>query len=93
MYVTIRSYSGGGAFADALVEREQDVRDLIGTIDGFRGYYLLRTSDGATAISMFDDQAGAEASTSAAAGFVRENMADVAPGPPQVTKGEVVLSF
>ena len=46
-----------------------------------------------TTISVFDDQAGAEASTGAAADYVRENLADVAPGPPEVTTGEVVLSF
>jgi heme-degrading monooxygenase HmoA len=93
MYATIRSYSGGGDFADALVEREGDIRSVIGSIDGFQGYYVLRTADGVTTISVFDDQAGAEASTSAAAAYVAENMADVSPGPPQVTTGEVVLSF
>jgi heme-degrading monooxygenase HmoA len=93
MYATIRSYSGGGGFADALVERESDIRSVIGSIDGFRGYYVLRTADGVTTISVFDDQAGAEASTSAAAAYVAENMADTSPGPPQVTTGEVVLSF
>jgi len=93
MYATIRSYSGGGAFADAIAEREQDVRNVIGSIDGFRAYYVVRAEDGVTTISVFDDQAGAEASTGAAADYVRENLADVAPGPPEVTTGEVVLSF
>jgi hypothetical protein len=93
MFVTIRSYGGGSALADALAEREQDIRGVIGTIDGFRAYYLLRTAEGATTISVFDDQAGAEASTAAAAAYVRENMADMSPGPPQVITGEVALSF
>jgi hypothetical protein len=93
MFVTIRSYGGGSALADALAEREDDIRNVITTIDGFRAYYLLRTAEGATTISVFDDQAGAEASTAAAADYVRENMADVSPGPPQVTTGEVALSF
>jgi heme-degrading monooxygenase HmoA len=93
MFVTIRSYGGGSALADALAEREEDIRSVITTIDGFRAYYLLRTAEGATTISVFDDQAGAEASTAAAAAYVRENMADVSPGAPQVTTGEVALSF
>ncbi len=94
MYATIRSYSGGSGFTDALVEHESDVRQLINQIGGFRAYYLVRTSDGnAVTVSVFDDQAGAEESTRAAAAWVGENLADLAISPPQVTTGEVTLSF
>ncbi len=93
MYATIRSYSGGSDFADALVDHESDVRQLITQIDGFRAYYLIRTSDGATTISVFDDQAGAEESTRAASAWVAENLADLSVSPPQVTTGEVAFSF
>jgi hypothetical protein len=103
--VQARGYEGGkhvrdhpqlrrsNELTDALVAREQDIRNVIGTIDGFRAYYLVRTADGPTTISVFDDQAGAEASTAAAAAYIRENMADVSPGAPQLTTGETVLSF
>ena len=93
MYVTVRNYAGGHAFADALVASQDDVRGVIGTIAGFQAYYVLRDDDGVTTISVFADQAGADASTSAAAAYVAENMADVAPAPPVITKGEVLLSF
>jgi hypothetical protein len=93
MYVTIRSYGGGDEVTDALIAREQDIRNVIGTIDGFRAYYLVRTADGPTTISVFEDQAGAEASSAAAAAYIRENMADVSLGAPQITTGESVLSF
>lgn len=93
MYATIRSYSGGSDFADALVAHESDIREVINTISGFRAYYLLRTADGTTTISVFDDQAGAEESTRVAAAWVAENITDVSPGAPQVTTGEVALSF
>ena len=93
MYATIRSYSGGSAFADALVEHEDDIREIITPIAGFRAYYLLRTADGATTISVFDDQSGAEESIRAAAAWVGENLADVSPGAPQVTTGEVAFSL
>ena len=93
MYATIRSYSGGSAFADALAEHESDVRQVITQIGGFRAYYLIRTSDGATTISVFDDQSGAEESTRAAAAWVAENLGDMGVSPPQVTTGEVALSF
>jgi len=94
MYATIRSYSAGSAFVDELARREDDVRNVITTIDGFRAYYLVRTSDGeAVTISIFDDQSGAEESTRAAAAWVGENMPDLSVSPPQVTTGEVELSF
>ena len=93
MYATIRSYSGGSDFADALVDHENDVRQVITQIDGFRAYYLLRTSDGAATISVFDDQSGAEESTRAAAAWVADNLADLSVSPPQVTTGEVAVSF
>jgi hypothetical protein len=93
VYATIRSYSGS-ALADALVTREDDVRQVVGTIAGFRAYYLVRTADGnAVTISVFDDQAGAEESTRAAAAWVGENLADLAVSQPQVTTGEVAFSF
>ena len=92
MYVTIRSYSGDG-LADVLVEREDEVRALLTSIDGFRSYYALRTAGGTTTISIFDDQAGAEASTAAAAGWISENLPDASFGAPQVTTGEVAVSF
>ncbi len=44
-------------------------------------------------MSVFDDQAGAEASTSAAAAWISENLPDASFGAPQVTTGEVAVSF
>ena len=93
MYATIRSYPGSSDFGDALVANEDAVRSTISTIPGFRAYYLLRSGDDTTSVSVFDDEAGCDASTQAAAAWVRENLADVAPGPPQVTTGEVAFSF
>jgi hypothetical protein len=93
MYVTIRSYSGGAGFADALASREDDVRNVITTIDGFRAYYLVRTAEGVTTISVYETQDGAQESTSAAAAWIGENLPDISPGAPEVTTGEVALSF
>jgi hypothetical protein len=93
MHATIRNYSGGGALADALVEHEADIRSLITGIDGFRAYYVVRDPDGATTISVFDNQAGAEESTRVAAQWVGENLGDLGLAPPEVMTGEVLLSF
>ena len=95
MHATVRSYASDRGLVDALVERQEEVRDLIAGIEGFRAYYMLRTADGgAMSISVYDDAAGAEASNAAAAGWVRENLPDLAQtGPPTTTAGEVAVTF
>ena len=92
MYATIRRYSGG-ELADVLIERQDEVKGVIASIDGFRSYHVLRSAEGTTSVSVFDDQAGAEASTAAAANWIAENLPDASFGAPQVTTGEVVVSF
>ena len=93
MYSSIRKYTTGSEFADALVENESEVRSLITGIDGFRAYYLVRTDDGAVSVSVYDDQAGAEESNRQAANWVRENLSHLAISPPQISAGEVALSL
>ena len=93
MHATIRNYSGNAGLADALVENESQVRQIVGDIAGFRAYYLVKTADGATSISVFDDEQGTEESTRAAGAWVGENLPQFAGTPPQVTSGEVVISF
>ena len=92
MYATIRSYSGGD-LADTLSDRQDEVKGVIASIDGFRGYYAVRTAEGTTTVSLFDDQGGAEASTAAAASWIAENLPDASFGAPQGATGEVVASF
>jgi hypothetical protein len=91
MYATVRNYAGMEGMADALVEHEDDVKSLITAIDGFRAYYLIKTSDGAISISVYDDESGAEESTRQAGDWTRENLPGVATGSPQVSAGEVVI--
>ena len=93
MFATIRVYSGSSELADALVEHESDVKRLIGDIDGFKAYYLVRTADGAASVSVFEDQAGATASDEAARSWVGENLPDLNVAPPQVSAGVVAISF
>jgi heme-degrading monooxygenase HmoA len=92
MYVTIRAYQGNTELADALAEREGDLRSVIGEIDGFKAYYLLKLTEGTTTVSVFESQAGAEASTEAAAAWLAENLPDLQ-ATPYVTAGEAVVSF
>jgi hypothetical protein len=92
MYGTVRTYSSGPAFADALVSNEADVKSLISGIEGFKAYYLVRTDEGAVSISIYETAAGASESTSAAAAFIRERLPELGGSTPQVSAGEVVIS-
>ena len=76
-----------------LAEHEGEIRQLIGGINGFKAYYLLKTGDGTTTISVFDDRAGAEESNRAAAAWIAENLPDLNIAPPNVTPGEAVVNF
>ncbi len=92
MYGTVRTYSAGPELADALVSNSADVEGLISGIDGFKPYYLIRTADGAASFSVFDDEAGANESSIAAANWIRENLPEVDGSAPRVSSGEVVIS-
>jgi len=92
MYATVRSYAGNSALADALAEHEGEVRSLITGIDGFKAYYLIRTSGGTVSVTVYDDSAGAEESNRQAADWLRENLPDLAVSAPDVSAGDVVIS-
>jgi hypothetical protein len=93
MYATLRWYQGNAALADRLAARGDEIRAVIGSVQGLRGYYLVRTDGGTVSITVADDQAGVEESNEIAAGWIRENMPEVAASPPAVSMGEVVLSL
>jgi hypothetical protein len=60
---------------------------------GFIAYDWVDAGDGVMmSTSIYEDQAGAEASTAGAVDWVSENLASLLPNPPQVTAGEVVAS-
>src|SRR5262249_18398279 len=60
MYVVIRAYAGNSELADTLAAREDDIRQVIAGIDGFKAYYLLKLAEGTSSVSVFEDQEGAE---------------------------------
>jgi len=92
MYATIRAYQGDAGLADALVANESEVRRIVGEIDGFRAYYLIKLAEGTTSVSVFETREGAEASSRAAAAWLAENLPGMQ-ATPYVTAGEVVLDF
>ena len=93
MHAVIRAYTGNSELADALVERADEVRQVISGIAGFKAYYVLKLAEGTSTISVFENEQGAEESSRAAAAWLTENLADLDVQAPYVTAGEVVLSF
>jgi hypothetical protein len=94
MHVVVRSYSGEGASEvfDLIEQREDEVRELITGVPGFKSYVAIRSDDGGVTVTVCDDKAGADESTKRAAGFIKDN-ATGSPGPPTVTEGSPVVQF
>lgn len=93
MYATVRRYEGVTDPAEAGRRVSEGFVPLIREIPGFVAYYWVDAGGGLMAsTSVFEDQAGAESSTERAADWVRENIAELLPNPPEVTAGEVVAS-
>ena len=93
MHVVVRHYKGSSKLIDELVQRRGDVEELIRGVPGFVAYYLVKTADGGASISVFADKAGTQESNVRAATYLKENLAGVAAGPPEVIEGEAVIQF
>lgn len=78
--------------AEAVAEHKADIVALLRGIDGFRSYYIVKTGPASAAsISVYDDQAGAEASTQVARDWIASNLTDLSISTPQVLVGEVAM--
>ena len=78
MYASVRTYAGNQGLADTLAEHENEIRQVIRGINGFKAYYLVKGEDATTSISVFDDRAGAEESNrAAAAAWLADNLPDL----------------
>jgi hypothetical protein len=94
MHVIIRSYSGPGAsdLFDALGEREEEVKRLMGTVPGFVSYSAFRNNGGGQTVTACQDKAGTDESSRRAAEWIRETLG-VRVDPPAVAEGDTVVHF
>jgi heme-degrading monooxygenase HmoA len=93
MHAVIRAYNGNSELGDALVAHADEVRKLIGGIDGFKAYYVLKLAEGTSTVSVFETEEGTEESSRTAAAWLTENLPDLNVQAPYVTGGEVILGF
>jgi hypothetical protein len=93
MYVVVRTWADAGALADAMVQKQQEVTDIIGGVPGFVAYYATRTGDTLTTVTVCNSQAGTQESTRLAGEWVRKNVSGASIGAPQVAEGETFIQF
>jgi heme-degrading monooxygenase HmoA len=91
MYVAVRRYKVKAGSMDEVVRRAQEgFVPLIRQAPGFVAYYGVEAgNDFVFTVSIFRDQAGADESTRLAADWVRQNLAELVEGPPELQAGEV----
>jgi hypothetical protein len=91
-FIVLRRYQlrAGESMDELVTIVNEGFVPIIRTISGFREYLLVDAGSGAhLTISLFDDQAGAEASTAAAADWAAANVIQRIEGPAEVTEGWV----
>ena len=65
---------------------------IVSKAPGFVAYYVVDAgNDVVASVSVFQDQNGAEESNRMAADWVKENIASLVSGPPEVTAGAVTV--
>jgi len=93
MYATVRVYDSAEGLADAVAANRAEIVGLLEEIPGFRGYHIITTGPAScVSVTVYDDQAGAEASNAAARDWIAGNLPNASISPPQVHAGEVAMS-
>ena len=93
MHGVVRRYRGSAGLGEALAQRSGEVEALLRGVPGFVAYYATRAGDALATVTICADQAGTQESSRRAAEWVRANLPDAGIGAPEITEGEVFLSF
>jgi len=90
-YGVMRRYKGViGSVPEMAGRVEREFVPIVGGVPGFASYSLIDAGGGAViTLSAFRDRAGADASTAKAAGWIKENMAQLLPNAPDVTQADI----
>jgi hypothetical protein len=93
MYTTCRIYSNASELADLVEKYRTEVEGIMREVKGFQSYYLVRTTDGFTSITVCDDQAGAEETNRRAADWIKSRATGMTTTPPQIVAGSTTIAF
>ena len=93
MYASIRQGKAKPGMAEALTRRiKEGAIPIISDVEGFRGYYLVYAPDDTvTAISIFNDYAGAEESNRRAMAWIEQNLGPLLAEPATAIAGPVIV--
>lgn len=91
MYAVVRRYKVKPGMAEEIARRAQEgFVPLVSKIPGFVAYYgIVAENNEIATVSIFQDQAGEEESTRHAADWVRQNVAELVEGQPDILAGRV----
>jgi hypothetical protein len=93
MYGVVRRYTNAAELFDELVRRRNEAEEVLRSVPGFSGYYLIRSGDGGASLTLCESQEGTAESTRRTADWVRKNLPDLAARPPEVIEGEVIIQL
>jgi hypothetical protein len=93
MYAAIRQAKAKPGMAEELATRiKEGAIPIITNVPGFRAYYVVYAPDDTvTAISIFNDYAGAQTSNERGLAWAEENLAPLLVGPDSAVAGPVIV--
>ena len=93
MYAAIRQGKAKAGMAEELARRiKEGAIPIISDVPGFVAYYVVYAlDDTVTAISIFNDYAGAEESNRRALPWIEQNLAPLLTGPATAMAGPVIV--
>ena len=93
MYAAIRQGKAKAGAAEELARRiKEGAIPIISDVPGFRAYYVVYAPDDTvTAISIFNDFAGAEESNRRAIAWIEHELAPLLTGPATAVAGPVIV--
>lgn len=94
MYAAIRQTKLKPGTAEEVIKRAREgALPLISAVAGFKAYYMVLGEDNSlTTVSVFADQASAEACNAKVMGWIKENMGPYVAAPTQAMEGRVAIS-
>jgi hypothetical protein len=93
VYASIRQGKAKPRMAEELTRRiKEGAIPIISDVEGFRAYYVVYAPDDTvTAISVFNDYAGAEESNRRALAWIEQNLTPLLAGPATAIAGSVIV--
>lgn len=93
MYAAIRQAKAKAGTAEELARRiKEGAIPIISDVEGFKAYYVVYAGDDTvTAISLFNNFAGAEEANRRALAWIDENLEPLLAGPASAVAGPVIV--